>query len=294
MSGSAMITPAARQDGRSLRRIGVFSACLPGWSAARVVGVASSLGLSCVEWAYGRGQAIDRAGAGPQIRELCEAAGLQSGGLAVQDPEVTLATPRRAAKHVALAAALGAPHVRLLAPVYHGGSLRREQERVRTGLERLVELAAPVGVAVLVETSPTTLAPAPELAMSLVERQPPERAGVLYDPGNMVIEGHLAPAVAIARLGPYLRHVHVKNIAWARRAEVWRWRHASLAAGILDWRVIVHELAAARYPGRFSIDHLGGEVSARKLASESAFLDALVTAEAGRWNREGARSPIGA
>jgi sugar phosphate isomerase/epimerase len=207
---------------------------------------------------------------------------------------VTLATPKRAAKYVALAVALGAPHVRLLAPTYNGGSLHREQERVRVAIDRLVEVAAPQGVAVLVETSPTTLAPAPELAVTLVERQPPERAGVLYDPGNMVIEGHLAPAFAIARLGAYLRHVHVKNIAWSRQGEVWRWRHAPLAGGILDWSSIVHELAAARYRGLFSIDHLGGEASARKLGSESAFLRKLVAAElhAPVW-KEG-RSPIGA
>ena len=47
----------------------------------------------------------------------------------------------------------------------------------------------------------------------LVERHPPERAGVLYDPGNTAIEGYLSPALTIARLGRHLRHVHVKNIA---------------------------------------------------------------------------------
>jgi sugar phosphate isomerase/epimerase len=292
MTGTAVNAAGAPRGSGSLERIGVFSACLPGWRATRVVDVARALGLASVEWASGQGQAIERVDVGPRVRELCEGAGLRSGGLAVQDPEVTLATPRRAARHVALAAALGAPHVRLMAPIYHGGSLRREQQRVRTGLERLVELAAPEGVAVLVETSPTTLAPAPELAVILVEGQPPERAGVLYDPGNMVIEGHLAPAVAIARLGPYLRHVHVKNIAWARRGQAWRWRHASLATGILDWHSIVHELAAAGYPGLFSIDHLGGEVSARKLGSESAFLRELVAAEVKSSTGGRARSPI--
>jgi sugar phosphate isomerase/epimerase len=295
---SRSTSTAPRADGRppSLDRIGVFSACLPGWSPSRVVNVATSLGLSSVEWAIGRGQAIERADSGGKIRELCETAGLRSAGLAVQDPEVTLATPRRAAKHVALAAVLGAPHVRLLAPTYQGGSLRREQERVRTGLDRLIELAFPQGVAVLVETSPTTLAPAPELALTLVERQPPERAGVLYDPGNMVIEGYLAPALAVARLGPYLRHVHVKNIAWAQRGNVWRWRHASLTRGILDWRAIVHELVAARYPGLFSIDHLGGEASARKLGLESAFLRKLVAAESRSTanTRGAAKSPASA
>jgi sugar phosphate isomerase/epimerase len=212
--------------------------------------------------------------------------------LAVQDPEVTLATPRRAAKYVALAVALGAPHIRLLAPAYNGGSLRREQERVRIAIDRLVEVAAPQGVVVLVETSPTTLAPAPELAVTLVERQPPEHAGVLYDPGNMVIEGHLAPAVAIARLGAYLRHVHVKNIAWSRHGAVWRWRHAPLASGILDWSSIVHELTAARYRGLFSIDHLGGQASARKLGAESTFLRKIVAAELHASDRRERRSPV--
>lgn len=275
-------------------RVAVFSACLPGWTARQVVDVASSLGLASVEWGSGRGQAIERADDGPGVRELCERAGLRSGGLAVQDAEVTLATPSRAGKYVALAVALGAPHIRLLAPAYNGGSLGREQERVRIAIDRLVEVAAPQSVAVLVETAPTTLAPAPELAVTLVERQPPEHAGVLYDPGNMVIEGHLAPAVAIARLGPYLRHVHVKNIAWRRQGEVWRWRHAPLASGILDWSSIVHELAAARYRGLFSIDHLGGEASARKLGSESAFLSKLVAADAQPPDRRQERSPVSA
>jgi sugar phosphate isomerase/epimerase len=299
----ARLESGAGADGQRTagERVGVFSACLPGWSPTRVVEVAMSLGLAAVEWASGRGQAIERGATGGRVRELCERAGLRSGGLAVQDPEVTLATPARAARYVALAAALGAPHVRFMAPTYQGGSLAREQKRVRAGVAQLVELAAPKGVAVLVETSPTTLAPAPELAVALVEGQPPERAGVLYDPGNMVIEGHLAPAVAIARLGPYLRHVHVKNIAWGRRGDAWQWRHASLTTGLLDWRTIVHELAAADYPGLFSIDHLGGEASARKLASESAFLRDLVMTEAGppgkdmpASKRGGEKSPVSA
>jgi sugar phosphate isomerase/epimerase len=275
-------------------RVAVFSACLPGWSPRRVVDVASSLGLASVEWGSGPGQAIERADAGPNVRELCERAGLRSGGLAVQDPEVTLATPSRAAKYIALAVALGAPHLRLLAPPYNGGSLRREQERIRIAIDRLVDVAAPQGVAVLVETSPATLAPAPELAMTLVELQRPERAGVLYDPGNMMIEGHLAPAVAIARLGPYLRHVHVKNIAWSRQGQVWRWRHATLASGILDWSSIVRELRAARSRGLFSIDHLGGDASARKLGSESTFLRNLVATDVQPAARREGRSPVGA
>lgn len=264
----------ARDD---IGRISVFSGCLPGWSPRKVIDVAVSLGFSKVEWASGPGQAIDRPEAGSELQELCERAGVHSVGLSVQDPEITFATPESAADHVALAIKLGAPQVRLLAPPYRGGLLHREQQRARAGVDYLVDAAESSGITVLVETSPATLAPGPDLAAALVEQHPPERVGVLYDPGNMAIEGYVAAELAIARLGSYLRHVHVKNIAWSRHGTKWRWRHATLATGILEWRAIVQRLAAAQYGGLFSIDHLGGEVSAAQLGSESAFLRALVT-----------------
>jgi sugar phosphate isomerase/epimerase len=269
-------------------RISVFSACLPGWEAGKVIDSAAALGICTVEWASGPGHAIEVPDRGRHIREMCERAGVTIAGISVQDPDVTLETPALAKRHVELATALGAPHVRLLAPAYRGGSLRAEQSRARLGLDELLELAAPAGVAVLVETSPGTLAPTPELAVALVEHHSPDLAGVLYDPGNMVIEGHLDPVLAIACLGAHLRHVHVKNIAWSHTKGSWRWRHATLSTGMLDWRPIVRALAVARYEGKFSIDHLGGEVTAAKLEAETALLRDLV---ADGFGADGAGSP---
>jgi len=257
-------------------RIGLFSACLPGWDSRRVIDVAGSVGFSSIEWGAGPGHAIERPQRGSELRDHCDRAGLLTGGVLVQDPDVSFATPRRAARHVALAVSLGARYLRLFAPRYRGGSLEREQRRAREGVDFIVELAAPHGLVVLVETSPATLAPAPDLAAALVEHHPPERAGVLYDPGNMVIEGHLAPRLAIASLGSRLRHVHVKNVAWSRRAAVWRWRHAGLAQGMLNWRDILEALAEVPYTGRFSIDHLGGAATRARLRTETDHLHGLV------------------
>lgn len=262
---------------RQIQQIGVFSSCLPGWNPQRIIDVAVSLGLTTIEWGSGPGHAIERPDRGPEIRRLCDRAGIRSGGVSVQDPEITLATPERVWPHLALAVELGVPHLRLLAPRYQGGDLDREQQRARAGLDELVDAAGPAGPAVLVETSPSTLAPAPDLAVALVEHHPPERAGLLYDPGNMAIEGHLEPALAVARLGAHLRHVHVKNIAWLRDRDMWHWRHASLATGIVDWRSILRALARAEYEGQFSIDHLGGEASEARLGSETALLRTLVS-----------------
>jgi sugar phosphate isomerase/epimerase len=64
----------------------------------------------------------------------------------------------------------------------------------------------------------------------------------------------------------------VKNIAWRRTDGVWRWRHASLGAGLLDWGEILAVLRRAGYTGRLSLDHLGGTASPATLRRELALL----------------------
>ena len=72
---------------------------------------------------------------------------------------------------------------------------------------------------------------------------------MLWDPGNGIIEGHLDPRLAIAELGDYLHHVHVKNIAWRRSGGVWSWSYAPLATGMLDWSALLAALDGAAIAG---------------------------------------------
>jgi sugar phosphate isomerase/epimerase len=92
----------------------------------------------------------------------------------------------------------------------------------------------------------------------------------------MVIEGYVAAPLALAQLGRHVRHVHVKNIGWSRRAGAWRWHHAALDTGILQWPAILDELGRAGYRGRLSIDHLGGRPTLALLRAESGRLRQLV------------------
>jgi len=255
-------------------RVALFSSALPGWDAERVVAAAVSLGLAAVEWGVGPGQALSGPDDGARIAALCADAGLAVAGVAVQDRDVTPATPKAGAAHVALARELRAPHVRFFAPFYQGGPLRAGQRRARAGVDALVELAA--GLPVLVETAPETLAASPELALELVGHHPARLAGVLYDPGNMAIEGHLAAPLALAVLGRHLRHVHVKNISWSRRGGVWRWAYADLDRGVVEWPATLRALRAAGYRGRLSIDHLSRRPTPGLLAAESERLGEML------------------
>jgi sugar phosphate isomerase/epimerase len=256
--------------------VGLFSSCLPGWDATHVIEVASSLRFGVIEWGLGAQHAVELGCDAAALRQRCAAAGVGISGVSVQDEAVTLAAPRRARPYLELASALGARFIRLFAPPYQGGSLDVEQRTARDGLDAIVEEAAPEGMAVLIETSPATLAPSPGLAAALVDHQPPERAGILFDPGNTVIEGYVHPALAVARMGPHLHHVHVKNIAWRNGSGGWTWHHASLTSGMLAWPDILAALAAAGYRGGYSIDHLSGEPTRDGLRSETEALRALL------------------
>jgi sugar phosphate isomerase/epimerase len=276
------VTPGTTVAGDGRDRIALFSSCLPGWSAERVLATASELGFGAVEWGVGPGQAIADADRGAELAERCQAQGVRTVGLSVQDPAVRLtASTRVTAPHLRLAAALGASHIRLFAEAHRGGGVAPEQRRHRVALDRLVERAASDRVRVLVETSPDTLAPSPELAMALVAHQPPRLAGVLYDPGNMVIEGDLGAGIAVALLGRHLAHVHVKNIRWARAGGAWRWRYAALQDGRVRWREVIERLRSARYAGWYSLDHLPGAATVAALRSESTQLAALLDGDGG-------------
>jgi sugar phosphate isomerase/epimerase len=263
-------------------RIALFSSCLPGWSVERVLAAAGELGLGAVEWGVGPGQAISDPGDAANVAARCRAAGVRSIGVSVQDPAVRLTGAVRAtAAQVALASELGAGYVRLFAEPHRGGGLSAQQWRHHRALDRLVERAAPAGVRVVVETSPDTLAASPELAMALVSHQPPTRAGVLFDPGNMVIEGDLGPGLAVAVLGRHLAHVHVKNIRWARADGSWRWRYASLDDGRVRWAEVIERLRHARYGGWYSLDHLPGRPTLAALRHESSRLAELLSEPGG-------------
>jgi sugar phosphate isomerase/epimerase len=268
--------------GTGRERLALFSSCLPGWSAEQVLTAAIELGVGAVEWGVGPGQAIAHPDEAHELGERCRAAGLRIVGVSVQDPAVRLTAPvRTSAAYLALAAGFGAGYVRLFAEPHRGGGLAAQQRRHRQAVDRLVARAGPDRVRVIVETSPDTLAASPDLAMALVAHQPPQLTGVLYDPGNMVIEGDLGPGLAVAVLGRHLAHVHVKNIRWARAGGAWHWRYAPLDDGRVRWPDVIERLAQARYRGWYSLDHLPGRATAAVLRHESARLAELLAGNGG-------------
>jgi sugar phosphate isomerase/epimerase len=207
---------------------------------------------------------------GALARSLADA-GMESCLLSVQDPEVTLDRPDRLRRPIEMAVVLGVRSVRVHAPRWAGGDPDGIVESVGT----CAELCGAAGLKLLLEVAPGTAIPSPDLVRKVIAAHPSGLVGALYDPGNMVIEGNLAPELAVRLLGPRLAHVHVKNVSWMRARGKWRWRHAALGAGLVDWAAVFDALRGAGYSGWLSIDHLDGpadELLLRRFAEDARTL----------------------
>ena len=258
-------------------RLCLLSSALPDASAQVVAERARDTGFHAVEWGVGPDQVTTgRRGEARGLLELAAFHGLEIVAVTVQSGPVGLDKPAGIKALAAFAADLAAPYLRLWTPEYQGGSVADELKTRRAALARAVEITAAHGVVLLLENHPDSLAPSTTLTRELIDAHGPDEVGVLWDPANGIIEGHLDPRLAIADLGPYLHHVHVKNIAWRRSGGVWNWSYVSLATGMLDWAALLEALTAAGYRGRLSIDHLPGAASATTLRREADALRALL------------------
>jgi sugar phosphate isomerase/epimerase len=260
-------------------RLAVLSSALPGWRPVDVIEAARESDVAGVEWAIGSGEAIaaDADGLIAEVAAGCRDAGIAVCGACLQGPHGTLHEPGAIDRIVELAAGLGAPHLRIMPLPYRGGPVGDELATLGALLERVVEGAAQRGIRVLVEPAAGSIAPSPELVRRVIEPHPPDMVGAVYDPGSLIAEGHLAPGLAVATLGRYLQHVHVKNVSWDRsHSNGWRLRYASLDAGLVDWRVVSAVLADASYEGWMVIDHLPGAATRAELRDQVALARELL------------------
>ena len=264
---------------RDSDRLCLLSSALPDESAQAIAEHARDAGFSAIEWGVGPDQATSaKRGEARGLRELGAFHGLAIAGVAVQSGPAGLDKPASIKPIAAFAAELGAPYLRLWAPVYRGGSFADEVRKRRSALAQAVEIAAGQGVVLLLENRPDSLAPSTTLTRELIDAHGPDEVGVLWDPANGIIEGHLDPRLAIADLGPYLHHVHVKNIAWRRTGGAWQWSYATLAAGMLDWPATLAALEDSGYRGRLSLDHLPGSATPATLRRELKALASMLAA----------------
>ncbi|MFA5191212.1 MAG: sugar phosphate isomerase/epimerase family protein [Verrucomicrobiia bacterium] len=92
-----------------------------------------------------------------------------------------------------------------------------QARRVRDRLISLADMAAQRGIMLLMETGQETAASLREL---LEELNHPA-LGVNFDPANMILYGKGNPVEAVRTLGPWIKHVHVKDAVRTKQPGTW-------------------------------------------------------------------------
>lgn len=250
-------------------KFSVFTASTPDWTAEEAAQTLAAQGWDGIEW-----RVIDQDDATPpgfwagnrstwpltgleesvpEIARITSASGLEYsgiGGYARCDDHANVD------RMLAATAALGARQVRVTVPRTDSGDDYRDLfASARRDVERAAARAGELGVKALIELHHETITPSASAAFRLIDGIDPQTVGVIHDLGNLVIEGQEATLAAFQLLGPYLAHVHVKNVAWLpgepEADGTVRWHHewAPLRSGAGDVEAYFAALHAFGYDG---------------------------------------------
>lgn len=276
-------------------RFSVFTASTPQWSPTEAARHLAAQGWDGIEWRITDQEPAAEPGfwAGNRatwplrgledhlgdIARITRGAGLAFSGLGSYVPSHDRADVERM---LAATAALGAARVRLTMPKLGTAPYPELFATTRSDLEWAAERAAAHGVTVLVELHHGTIVASASAALRLVEGLRPAHVGVIHDLGNLVIEGHEDHVSAFEMLGPYLAHVHVKNVAWrpagTRPDGSTRWtpEWAPLRAGQADVAAYFEALAAVGYDGWVTVEDFSTALPlAERTRDNLAYLRAL-------------------
>ena len=146
---------------------------------------------------------------GPTIKKQLEDAGLTVFGTvptaaaAMSNDEIQV--------HLDGAAAVGAGRLRV-GPLNVPADPFDYQSLLKQTIDayaRIVELAEPMGLKLVIETHARSLATSPGLALNICKNFTPQQVGVIFDIANYGVEGAVQPQLAVSVLKDYIDHCHV-------------------------------------------------------------------------------------
>lgn len=257
----------------------VFTASTPEWTPAEAASILAAQGWDGIEWRITDQEPAPEPGFWMGNRATWPLTGLEASlpAIARITREAGLAFSalggyarsydrRNVERMLAAAAALDAGRVRVTMPAVDDGRYRDLFDATRRDLEWAAQRAAHHRVTVLVELHHRTIVASASAAIRLVDGLDPNHVGVIHDLGNVIIEGQEDYRAAFDMLGPYLAHVHVKNVAWRPSGRspdgstVWAEEWATLRDGQADVEAYFRALAEYGYDGWVTVEDFSTEL----------------------------------
>ncbi|MNH09725.1 Xylose isomerase-like TIM barrel [compost metagenome] len=253
-----------------LPRLGASSASLPSLSPEALAEHLVAEGYEGVEW-----RVADTAGLNPKqpwdarsnnrctvaatpqaigrIYRHCQALGLEIIGLS---PYLEVGDLQQAHALIELAGMAGRARLRLWAPGYQHERYADGYGRMRRFLDQLLPLAEAAGIRLVLEVHQRTICSSPALAMRVAEHYPADHLGIIYDLGNLAIEGREDVQLSIDLMGAHLAHVQVKNVAYTPQqpGEGWSWQWCPPEQGVLPLPAMLSTLRANGFADWVSIE----------------------------------------
>jgi sugar phosphate isomerase/epimerase len=140
-------------------------------------------------------------------------------------------------------------------------------ERLRT----VIDLFAEEGIDIAFETGQESAACLIE-ALEALDRP---RAGVNFDPANMLLYGAGDPLEGFRLLKPWVRQLHAKDATPSGQPDVWG-RETPVGAGAVPWKPLMAEVATLPEHVAVVIEREGGERRVEEVASARAFLQPML------------------
>jgi sugar phosphate isomerase/epimerase len=275
-------------------RFSVFTASTPDWNPAETAAVLAEQGWHGVEWRVtdqkdapepgfwvGNRSTWPLTGLAervPEIASVTREAGLSLSAIGGYAPASDHATVERL---LAATEALGAGRLRVIMPGLRSGHYQDLFTTTRSDLAWVADRAAEHGVKALVELHHHTVVASASAAIRLVDGLDPDHVGVIHDLGNLLIEGHEDHLAAFQMLGPYLAHVHVKNVAWrpqpsANGTTTWHHEWAPLRHGQADIGAYLAALRQHGYDDWITVEDFSTALPLKeRLADNLAYLNSL-------------------
>ena len=276
-------------------KLSVYTLACPEWTFEEAAAKIAGLGIPGVEWRVapvaekitfdprdgGRFWGANRATipadkvveAARRVAKITADNGLTATFLAGGPQPTELDAIRR---QMEAAQVLGAPAIRVGCGGSRTDDVNAAFDEARRSWDEVEKLAARTGVKAVVETHHGTLVPTASAVRRFVEGRDPAHVGVLWDPGNMVWEGHERYELGLPLIRPWLAHVHVKNArpylegADEMRRLRWSYRWCPLRNGLVDWPAAVAALRKVGYDGWLSLEDFNPETQAEEKLKDFA------------------------
>jgi sugar phosphate isomerase/epimerase len=251
---------------------------------ARVAELAAGLGLAGVEVTARKPHLDPEAGvvAARDAGRAVRAAGVDVVAYGSYLGRFGLITRAHAEREAVLAAALGAPLLRVWAEPMDDSPA--DLAPVAGLMQAVADAVRDDGITVVVERHIGSFADTPERIVRLLDAIDRPNVALNYQVLDFlpVAEAAAQPADA-ARLVPLARYFHLKNYQQNETADAPLLPGGSLADGVLDYRAILAAALAAGYAGPLTIEFLAADARPveDKLAADVAWVRALL-AELGR------------